>query len=45
MQNFTQDDFGPAPSTILFLKQYARMCNVNKTPRHGYSHIPVVACC
>ncbi len=45
MQNFTQDDFQPNPSTILFIKQYARMCNLKKNVTHGYNGIPVVACC
>lgn len=44
MQNFTHDDFQPTPSTILFLKQYARMCNSKKNRNYGYNCIPVVAC-
>jgi len=31
MQNFTQDDFEPRQSTILFIKQFARMYNKAKT--------------
>ena len=45
MQNFTCDDFQPNPSTILFIKQYARMCNSTKQKNNGYSGIPVIACC
>ena len=31
MHNFTQEDFKPSKSSILFLKQFARMyVNVNK---------------
>lgn len=45
MQNFTRDDFQPNPSTILFIKQYARMCNITKQRNNGYHSIPVVACC
>lgn len=45
MQNFTQEEFQPSPSAILFIKQYARMCNANKKKNNGYTGIPVVACC
>ena len=46
MQNFTQEDFQPRPSTILFIKQYARMCNSMKNQKNnGYNNIPLVACC
>ena len=45
MQNFTQDDFQPHPSTILFIKQFARMCNSITQQTHGYNSIPFVACC
>ena len=45
MQNFTQDDYVPNPSTILFLKQFARMCNSKMNMTNGYNGIPVVACC
>ena len=45
MQNFTQDDFHPSPSTILFIKQFARMCNKKQSMTNGYNGIPVVACC
>ena len=31
MQNYTQDDFQPRESTILFIKQFARMCNRKST--------------
>ena len=44
MHNFTQDDYKPNPSTILFLKQYARMCNSNKQVNNGYNSFSVVAC-
>ena len=44
MQHFTQDEFKPNPSTILFIKQFARMCNSNKRLIHGYNGISVVAC-
>ena len=44
MQYFTQDEFKPNPSTILFLKQFARMCNSNKTS-NGYNSFSVAACC
>ena len=30
MQNFTQDDFQPRESTLLFIKQFARMYNTAK---------------
>ncbi len=45
MQNFTQDDYLPNPSTILFLKQFARMCNSNKKTKNGYNSVSIVACC
>ena len=45
MHNFTQDDFQPHPSTILFIKQFARMCNSNNKVNHGYNGVSVVACC
>ncbi len=45
MHHFTQDDKQPNPSTILFIKQYARMCNLNKKNKNGYNSISVVACC
>ncbi len=31
MQNFTQDDLEPRQSTILFIKQFARMYNKTKS--------------
>ncbi len=31
MQNFTQDDLKPRQSTILFIKQFARMYNKAKS--------------
>ncbi len=45
MQNFTQDDYMPNPSTILFLKQFARMCNSNKKANNGYNSFPLAARC
>ncbi len=45
MQNFTHEDYQPNPSTILFLKQFARMCNTKKNLTNGYNGIPVVARC
>ncbi len=45
MTNFTQEDFTPNPSTILFIKQFARMCNATKKDNHGYNSLSVVACC
>lgn len=44
MQNFTQDDFLPNPSTILFIKQFARMCNSKKNKNNGYNGFSLVAC-
>ncbi len=44
MQHSTQNDFQPSPSTILFIKQFARMCNTQKNPNYGYNGIPVAAC-
>lgn len=44
MQNFTQDELMPNPSTILFLKQFARMCNSEKKVINGYNSFPIVAC-
>jgi hypothetical protein len=45
MQNFTQEPLTPNASTILFLKQFARMCNTKKNEKHGYHSFSVVACC
>ncbi len=46
MQHFTQEDFSPAPTTILFIKQFARMCNSKKTlTKNGYDSFAVAACC
>ncbi len=45
MHNFTQDEKQPNPSTILFLKQYARMCNLNKKINNGYNNFTLIACC
>ncbi len=45
MTNFTQDDYQPNPATLLFIKQFARMCNNNKTKDNGYAGIPLIACC
>ena len=44
MQDFTQNEFQPHPSTILFIKQFARMCNTKKTQTNGYNGFPVTAC-
>ena len=44
MTNFTQEDFTPNPSTILFIKQFARMCNTKKTQTNGYNGFAVAAC-
>ena len=43
MQNFTQDDFQPNAATILFVKQFARLCNTKKHTHNGYHSFPVVA--
>lgn len=43
MQHFTQEELNPNPSTILFLKQFARMCNAKKVLNNGYNSFPVVA--
>lgn len=45
MQHFTQDELKPKPSTILFIKQFARICNSNKKVNNGYNSISVIACC
>lgn len=45
MQNFTQDAFQPNPSTLLFIKQFARMCNTKKNQNNGYHRIALAACC
>lgn len=46
MQNFTQDDFQPNAATLLFVKQFARMCNTKKNQTaDGYHSFSVVACC
>jgi hypothetical protein len=44
MQHFTQDEFMPNPATILFLKQFARMCNSKKQVNHGYNGFTVAPC-
>jgi hypothetical protein len=44
MQHFTQNEFQPHPSTILFIKQFARMCNNKKTLKNDYNGIAVAAC-
>ena len=44
MQHFTQEDFQPHPATILFLKQFARMCNSKKQVNNGYNGFTVAAC-
>ena len=44
MQHFTQNDFQPNPSTILFIKQFARMCNAKKNQANGYNSLSVAAC-
>ncbi len=55
MQNFTPDDYlrpngqsmtrtQPKPATILFLKQFARMCNSKKQVKNGHNSFSVVAC-
>ena len=44
MQHFTQDEFMPNPATILFLKQFARMCNSKKQLNNGYNSFSIVAC-
>lgn len=45
MQDFTQDDLRPHPATLLFVKQFARMCNSMKNKANGYNSISVIACC
>lgn len=44
MQHFTQEDFQPHPATILFLKQFARMCNSKKQVNNGYNGFSVATC-
>lgn len=55
MQNFTPDDYlrpngqsmtrtQPKPATILFLKQFARMCNSKSQVKNGHNSFSVVAC-
>ena len=31
MHHFTQDELNPSAATLLFVKQFARMCNTKKT--------------
>ncbi len=45
MQNFTQDDFQPSAATLLFVKQFARMCNNKKAQANGSHSFSIVACC
>ena len=45
MQNFTQEEFQPSASAILFVKQFARLANTQKTLYHGHTRIPLVAVC
>ena len=45
MQNYTQEEFQPSPATLLFIKQFARMCNTAKPQNNGYHSFPIVACC
>jgi hypothetical protein len=45
MQHFTHDDLQPSAATLLFIKQYARMCNLKKNTTHGNNHFPVIAVC
>jgi hypothetical protein len=44
MQHFTQNEFQPNSSTILFIKQFARMCNAKKNQTNGYNGFAVAAC-
>ena len=44
MQHFTQNDFQPNASTILFIKQIARLCNIKKNQVNGYNGFSVAAC-
>ncbi len=44
MQHFTQNELKPNPSTILFVKQLARMCNKKNTQTNGYNGFAVAAC-
>ena len=46
MHHFTQDELNPSAATLLFVKQFARMCNTKKTQTvNGYHSFSVVACC
>ena len=46
MQNFTPDEFHPSAATLLFVKQFARICNTKKNLKdNGYSSFSVIACC
>ena len=45
MQNFTHEEMQPSPSTILFLKQFARMYSSKRTQNNGYVSFPIVARC
>ncbi|MCH5306579.1 MAG: hypothetical protein J1E37_00760 [Prevotella sp.] len=58
MQNFTYDDsptdydcvdlpfLEPNAATLLFVKQFARMCNSKKNQTlNGYNHCSIIACC
>lgn len=57
MQHFTPDDFltsssrydmqtvGPRPSTLLLIKQFARMCNNHQDKENGYHHLSFFASC
>lgn len=46
MQNFTPDEFQPSAQTLLFVKQFARMCNAKKNlTNHGYHSFTVIASC
>ena len=46
MQNFTHDEFQPSAQALLFVKQFARMCNTKKNlTNNGYHSFSVIACC
>jgi len=45
MKNFTPEEFQPSASTILFIKQFARMCNNSSNKKNGYDSFSLIACC
>jgi len=45
MHDFTPEEMRPKPSSIMFIKMFARLYHQAKTKDNEYISFPITACC